>query len=116
MTDYRLSRRRLLALAGATVTAGCGQGGSNINSTRFARNDRKAKSVATATASDDAAVEDSSVEINIETETETKTERREQPRNDPEGTQTPEPTPTGAERLEMATQYLNESLDAYANV
>jgi len=116
MTDHRLSRRRLLALAGATVTAGCGQSGSTVNSTRFARNDRRAKSVATTTASGTAG-EDSSVEINIETETDTEqVQRRTRTAEESEEPQTPEPTPTGADRLESARQYLNESIRAYTDI
>lgn len=113
MTDHIVSRRRLLVIAAATLTAGCGENGSDaMQNTRFARNDSKTKT--TPTAAPTAVDEGSSVEINIETQTETEEIQRRQQTPD-DRTETPEPTPTGTGRLDAAREYLNSSITAYTN-
>lgn len=64
MTDHIVSRRRLLVIAAATLTAGCGENGSDaMQNTRFARNDSKTKT--TPTAAPTAVDEGSSVELSL---------------------------------------------------
>lgn len=121
MTESNVPRRRILAIAAATVTAGCGgQDSSGTNTDgRFAADNSRSTAREASTATTAVATEsgnDSSVEMNIETQSETEQvpveeEATAEPSDTPEQTE----TPSGTDRLEAARQSLTESLTVYSD-
>lgn len=117
MREDMLSRRQILALAGAALTAGCsGQGGpGDGTAARFARGNSNDSERTTAVPTATTEEEDRDI-LNVqETTTERETERGERTRTErdtPERTE----TPTASENIEAARQRLADSVAAYTEI
>ncbi|MFB6179488.1 MAG: hypothetical protein ABEI77_07180 [Halorientalis sp.] len=120
MTEDMLSRRRLLAIAATTVTAGCGgrNNSQNDQSGRFATNETTAGAGTSTTTTTRQTETANSVEIDIETKTQAEPEPRpdQQPRTEQSTETTETATPTGAALLRKAKDELNQSLTTYIDI